>query len=100
LPRSRERKRVEENAKKERKNHPSCLLWSISQAFYDRICANILAPKKVQTSNVSTKKLWAKLLHKKAVCKMLVKLTPGLILVTVDVALPTDFKRRNGKFNL
>ncbi len=29
--------------------------WSISPTFYERICAHILAPKKVQISNVSTK---------------------------------------------
>jgi hypothetical protein len=50
---------------------------SISPTFYECICADILVPKKVQTLNVSTKKLRAKLLYKKAAHKMLVKLTPG-----------------------
>jgi hypothetical protein len=40
-------------------------------------CANILTPKNVQTENVSTKQLCAKLSYEKAVHKMLVKLTPG-----------------------
>ncbi len=53
------------------------LLWSISPTFYERICANILASKKVQTLNVSTEKFWAKLSNEKGACKMLVKLTSG-----------------------
>jgi hypothetical protein len=44
---------------------------------HERIGANILAPKKAQTQNVTTKKLGAKLLHEKTKCKMLVKFTPS-----------------------
>jgi hypothetical protein len=40
-------------------------MWSISPTFYEHICANILAPKKAQTSNVSTIKVPAKLLYEK-----------------------------------
>jgi hypothetical protein len=54
----------------------------MSPTFYERICANILAPKKVQTLNVSTKNLRAKLLYEKAARKMLVKLTPGFLILT------------------
>jgi hypothetical protein len=57
--------------------------WSISPTFYERICANILAPKRAQTYNVSTKKLRAKFSYEKAARKMLVKLTPGSILFLV-----------------
>ncbi len=50
---------------------------SISPTFYERNCANFLAPIKSFTFTSSTKKLHAKLLYKKAAHKMLVKLTPG-----------------------
>jgi hypothetical protein len=42
------------------------------------------APKKVQTKNVSTKKLCAKLWYEKAARKMLVKLTPGICVFDHD----------------
>jgi hypothetical protein len=48
-------------------------LWSISPTFYECICANILAPKRVKT----LKKLNTKLLCEKGPSKMLVKLPPG-----------------------
>jgi hypothetical protein len=63
--------------RKMRKEFLKSFLWSISPTFYERICANILVSKKVQTFNVSTKKLRAKLLYEKAPRKMLVKLRPG-----------------------
>jgi hypothetical protein len=40
-------------------------LWSISPIKNERICANILAPKRIQTKNVSTKKICIKLSYKK-----------------------------------
>jgi hypothetical protein len=52
-------------------------MWLISPTFYERIWANTLAPKKVQTLNESTKKLCQKISYGKAARKMLVKLTPG-----------------------
>ncbi len=55
------------------------VLWSISPTLYEKICANILVPEKVQTWNVSTKKVQTKLsyklLYKKGVRKILVKWT-------------------------
>ncbi len=51
-------------------------LESISPTFYKCICANILAPIKSLTFTASTKKLRTKLSYEKALCKMLVKLTP------------------------
>ncbi len=50
---------------------------SISPTFYERNCADFLAPIKSLTFTSSTKKLCAKLLYEKAAWKMLVKLTPG-----------------------
>jgi hypothetical protein len=50
---------------------------SISPTFYERNCANFFALIKSLTFTSSTKKLRAKLLYKKAVRKMLVKLTQG-----------------------
>jgi hypothetical protein len=51
-------------------------------------CANIFAPKKVQTLNLSTKKFQAKLLYEKAARKMLVKSTTAchstLIITTTN----------------
>jgi hypothetical protein len=44
-------------------------LRSISPTFYEHVCAKILAPKIVQTLNMSTKKDCTKLLCKKAVRK-------------------------------
>jgi hypothetical protein len=52
-------------------------LWLISPTFYQRICANFLAPKSL-TYTSSTKELCAKLLYEKAASKMLVKLTSWL----------------------
>ncbi len=54
----------------------SAALQSISPTFYERNCTNCLAYIKCLTFTSSTKKLCAKLSYKKAVCKMLVKLTP------------------------
>jgi hypothetical protein len=51
---------------------------SISPTFYERNCANFLSPIKSLTFTSSTKKLCAKLSHKKATHKMLVKLTPDV----------------------
>ncbi len=65
-------------------------LESISPTFYERICANILLPNKVQTQNGSTKKLCAKVLYKKAARKMLMKMTPEAIFL---VRLETSCKR-------
>ncbi len=52
-------------------------LWSISPTFYECICTNILAPKIVQTWNVRSKELCAKLSYKRGGRKMLVNLTQG-----------------------
>jgi hypothetical protein len=49
---------------------------SISPTFYEQLlCPNPFA-KKLQTQIVSTQRLYKKLLHEKAACKILVKLTP------------------------
>jgi hypothetical protein len=44
-----------------------------------RICADIISPKEVQTLSVSTKKLHEKLPYEKAAHKMLVQLTPEVV---------------------
>ncbi len=49
----------------------------ISPTFYERICANFLAPVKNLTFTSSTKKLRPKLSYEKTVCGMLMKLTPA-----------------------
>jgi hypothetical protein len=52
-------------------------LESISPTYYVQFLHQYFCTKKVQTLNLSTKKLRAKLLYKKAARKMLVKLTLG-----------------------
>jgi hypothetical protein len=47
-----------EKVKKEAKDNVN--LWSISQTFYERICANILAPKKVKNLKCMYKKALSK----------------------------------------
>jgi len=49
---------------------------SISTTFYEQICANILAPKKLQSQAVSREKLRKTFSYKKVMSKMLMKLTP------------------------
>jgi hypothetical protein len=56
----------------------------ISPTFYERNCANYLAPVKNLTFSSRTKKLSAKLLYKKAALEMLMKLTPCCIKVKVE----------------
>jgi hypothetical protein len=51
---------------------------AISPTFYERNCANFLAPIKNLIFTSSTKKLCTKLSYEKAARKMLVKLTLGL----------------------
>jgi hypothetical protein len=53
------------------------ILESISPTYYVQLLRRYICAKKVQTLNLSTKKLCAKLSYEKAVHKMLVKLTPG-----------------------
>jgi hypothetical protein len=76
-------------------------LWPISPTFYERICANSIAPKKVQTLNIRTKNLHAKLSYKKATRKMLVKLTPlgkgGIHFSPVERHLHHRLDRRLGR---
>ncbi len=55
---------------------PIAACGQFHQHFMSAFCTNILAPKKVQTLNISTKKLSAKLLYKKAAHIIVVKLTP------------------------
>jgi hypothetical protein len=59
-------------------------LWSISH--FTSAFAPIFLLKQVQTLYVSRKKLHLKLLNKKAACKMLVKLTPVILIVFKDVS--------------
>jgi hypothetical protein len=70
-------------------------LESISPTFKKGICANFLAPIKSLTFTASTKKLCSKLSYKKAACKMLVKLTPG---VETDVLGQLIKCNANGSF--
>jgi hypothetical protein len=58
--------------KKRRQDIRSQLHQHIKYSF----CADIFAHKKVQTLNLSTKELGAKLSYEKAARKMLVKVTP------------------------
>ncbi len=51
---------------------------SISPTYYVQLLRRYFCAKKVQTLNLSTKKLGAKLSYKKAARIMLVKLTPDL----------------------
>jgi hypothetical protein len=52
-------------------------LWSISPTFYERICANILAPKKFKPKMQVQKKALQESLYEKGARKMLMRLTPG-----------------------
>jgi hypothetical protein len=52
--------------------------WSISPTYHVQLLHRYFCAKKVQTLNLSTKELRAKLSHEKAALKMLVKLTPGI----------------------
>ena len=56
-----------------------CFLFSdyfISPTIYKQLLRQFPCAEKIQTYSVSTKKLLKRLLHKKAACKMLMKLTP------------------------
>ena len=52
------------------------VLGSISPTFYEQLLRQNPCAKKVQTYNVSTKKLLKTLSYEKAARKMLMKLTP------------------------
>ena len=54
------------------------ILKSISPTIYKQLLRQFPFPKKLQTQTVSTEKLQKALLYKKAACKMMVKLTPGV----------------------
>ncbi len=55
-------------------------LESISPTYYVQLLRRYFFAKKVQTLNLSAKKLCAKFAYKKAAHKMLMKLTPGQLL--------------------
>ena len=55
------------------------LLLSISPTLYNQFFASHRLPPKIQTPTLSSEKLCNSLSYEKAVCKMLLKLTLGLI---------------------
>ncbi len=52
------------------------------QHFTSSFCANSLLPKKLQSQTASAEKLRKALLYKKVARKMLMKLTPGFVLLS------------------
>ncbi len=70
-----------------------CHQVSISPAFYEQLLHQNPFTKKLQTQLVSTEKLCKWLLHKKAACKILVKLPPGLS--HLNVARSVNFFHRH-----
>jgi len=61
-----------------------CKDWSqFHQHFTSRFCANILAPKKLKSLTVNREKLQKTLLYEKVSSKMLVKMTPVVVVIVI-----------------